>query len=880
MSCASDAESELLLRRVGSPPVVRLGGLPAAALAELHFDDTYLALDEVRRLDHELSRTALRLTDDLHEIVGALGEGHADKPALIGLRRAIHNGRIPGPREWNDRIRALVPIGSAAAVVDWLEGRNDRDRAFGELSETLDREFQQKTEALRKVCAEFDFRSGVAVSSPSLSEELERWLAEPDRHPRRAKISRLVKYVDRAAAKTSLFSSLGVVGLAAWCDDARAHYSSRVGIVTDLDERIIDQFVDALTAQPQLREHAVVTADPSARIEDSKVVFLCCDRKDFAESIRSMRAGPAVRACLRLLSATAMTIGDLTTEMVGVTGHDRETVARYLDKLIGTGLLTVVSPASDTAANPAAALLDWLIGQPVDPGLTDDLAQLAALIDEPAARPDIAQQRSRHAELQATIERLERRLDLPAVDPRGAHFPFHETGVLLEPVVVSSGAEWQRPLADLALIRQLVRLLDPTVMMEAAATETFLAHYGPNARVPFLDFHRSVSQAMGPTGDSDAFARIAAALRGSPQEWAGQSAAWRQPRLMRLQEIRARFCAVLGAPVGDDGIVRIAAESIAGLVDELSTLVRPARSSACYVQPRQDGDRMELVLNELHSGFGRNRSRIHHLIARAGGAPAEMVTETMDENEEVLAELGGTFGVAFNRRTMIAPVVIHCPGSRPGPAGRLPLSDLVVVYDAADDRVELRSTALDRRVLPVHNGMMAAPMLPPSAATLTFVFGGNHMIRMSALSTAESLRGHPLRVGDARKFSRVVVGSVVVFRACWVVDGDRIPRPGKGETEAGFLLRLRDWVAGNDIPERTFVRVGPNALDIWMKNRKPIFLDLRNVFATSDFVRRLPDGAEIVFEEALPDPVDVGTADSDARVAEYIIELNTGMSAS
>ncbi|GAB3896394.1 hypothetical protein GCM10029964_077670 [Kibdelosporangium lantanae] len=190
--------------------VLRVAGLPADSLRRLRFIAFDLA-DELARSRTWLHTEGSALADALHAVIGA---ARSSKPALVGLRRALHRVRSPGARGWNAETAALVPTDTADRIRAWVEVLHRCQRMTAELPDVLAAEWVAKEAVLKDIAAHPHFRRALAYASPALSTELTKWLA--GKRPRRQSLIRLAKYVARATAKTSPLSTFTLSGPGTW----------------------------------------------------------------------------------------------------------------------------------------------------------------------------------------------------------------------------------------------------------------------------------------------------------------------------------------------------------------------------------------------------------------------------------------------------------------------------------------------------------------------------------------------------------------------------------------------------------------------------------------------------------------------------------------
>ncbi|MFI6733488.1 hypothetical protein ACIBI9_11230 [Nonomuraea sp. NPDC050451] len=138
----------------------------------------------------------------LGDVNGELGAS-GSRPVLVGLRRALHTGRLRSGRE----LAAVLPYGLRGEVEEWVRRARECAGLRARLPEVVARESLEKEERLRAAAADPAFRRGLTLAGGELAADLERWLADPARRPKPQKLLRLAKYLVRAAVKTSPYSS-------------------------------------------------------------------------------------------------------------------------------------------------------------------------------------------------------------------------------------------------------------------------------------------------------------------------------------------------------------------------------------------------------------------------------------------------------------------------------------------------------------------------------------------------------------------------------------------------------------------------------------------------------------------------------------------------
>ncbi|WP_214326882.1 lantibiotic dehydratase [Nonomuraea sediminis] len=458
------------------------------------------------------------------------------------------------------------------------------------------------------------------------------------------------------------------------------------------------------------------------------------------------------------------------------------------------------------------------------------------------ARDDLAQ--AQHTTDPARFRRL--LADIPG--------ELHEVAVSTTPMATLRHDRWQERLHDLDVVRRWLAVFDAKTPMRLAVADLLHKRYGTAPKVPFLTLHRLVQEAVA-ASDPELSTFLAAAWT---QPLAGSSL----PLVRELDRFRAEARTLALSAEDATGTSRVPIEALEAQLAERPAWIATPRSSACYVQVAGD----DLVLNVIHGGHGRALRRLDHLIERASGLT---VAPPLLEDPEgaVYAELTGSLGSTLNNRppsTLHQIDYPHSPAAGPG-ENRLPLRDLHVVIDPATGLPALWSDRLGLQVVPLHLGMAAEFQLPPAARFIERVFGPGYLLHPSSPPLIRLDRVP----GTVTRYPRVEAGRVVVQRRRWLSPAADLPMRAKGEGDAAFLLRLAAWLGEHGIPERTFVRAWPEQTGAGQdKARKPLYLDLGDLFLVKVFERQVRGCAFALFEEALPDPLDV-----QDRVTEYLVEV-------
>ncbi|MDT0304940.1 lantibiotic dehydratase [Streptomonospora wellingtoniae] len=899
--------------RVASPPVVRTAGLPVRALGALRFTRSFAAVDEAARLGERVEAEGRLLAESLYDVIGTLGSG-PPKPGVVGLRRALHRSRPPRAAEWNEQVAGVIPGPVADRIRRWTADLDALKRAVRELPAVLAAEEAAKRGELRAVAEHTGLRRALSQSSPALYAEVRKWLGDEAHPPRRQSLVALAKYVARASAKTSPYSTFMVGGVGVWTPDGPAVRdigARRVRSVVELDGLLVQTLLASLCTDPRLAPSLRLRLNPSATVRDGRVSF--AGRRP-AEPVLAMPATPAVSACMDLLDTrpepTWSALRDaLVAAGRGASGRaSADSVDSFLGGLVDLGLVERLSPVSDLAGDPLGELADWLSScggeRPAGVLALVERVRTEARRDVPVTDLDGHHERQRRlmgaiGDLAARVEGLSEtggeagpEADAEAeADPAASKWTFYENAVYTEPAAACSFARWEPALHDLDVLRTWLAPFDPSLPLRLALAAYFRERFGTAARVPVLTLHRAVQDELRREGapEQTPAARELVRLLRAKANLVRPLAGSLLPRLRELSRIQAEARdAVLGDPgtgaAAQRGTVHADPARLAALSARWPPWVAAAESLACYVQPAGTGNAPSLVLNAVQNGHGRGRTRVLHLLDQAGCAAGEPASAPPEPGGRAVAELGGRFASSVNVRSAAAPYELDYPftTSRRPAEQRIRPGDCVAVHDSRTGLVRLRCEPLDAEVLPLHLGMLGDLFLPAAAQFLTQCFGHSFYSYPSASLVADEAPRTPASV---TAYPRVAVGSVVLRRAAWAAPMQRVPRRQGGETETDYWLRLLRWLREHGLPTRCFVRVwadparpgsGASTERTWMldKAHKPVYVDFANWYLVLAFQRMLDGSAAMaVFEEALPDPGEARTTGGGA-VTEFLVEIS------
>ena len=868
------------------PVGVRIAGLPADALDDSRIpSSTGLAL-RIVALDLDIRADAEQLSEALHAVI-ATERALPFKPALVGLRRAVHRGGRISPL----LDRAAPPEVIGAELAAWLRrhtGLHDtRNDLFEQLESRLPGEIRSAAGALAKIAEDPLFGAGLGYASPDLYDDVLRWThrerLQPGRRPLdRAAVS-LAKYAARAVAKPSPLTTFAAAGLGRWASETgaavRLDGSTRADVV-EVGLLPLARIADALAQLPELDRAARLRVNPTAVLLPSPAVpgNADGDAAGNADGARWLFTVPGPSGEVRSLPATAALDAVLTAardagtpaRLRALLGPDSGRADAVLAQLVRLGLLECRIDLPDQRLD-AATLTAWLEARVPDADRSERLTllldDLRAIRDQAAAAPpsDPAAHRAVASALRARTADAARRLGLiGAGDGLERVTPyFHNTVVPGTAATLDRGA-WQHVLAELALVPGLLAPFDALGPRRAALLRRALAAYGTGFRQPFT-----------------------AVLRDFGTWWSSTPTATPTERDARRQ---AELRNLLRATAPDaDGTVRLAPDAVRELCGAWIDPQATADRYTCYVQALTTPGApsgLGAVLNTVTCGHGAGRTRTAQLL----GPSAAFDTSAAREGSPLYAEFDASFASTLNQRARSAAYAIDLDGSCSDrdPSRLIRPADLEVVHDpdAGLLRLEWRASG-HAPVRPLHLGLLATPLLPLPARLLVEAFGQNSYTFWSDWPQLWQSAGHG---GMPGRVARIALGSVVLRRACWFVQPGEAPARAAAESDSRYLVRLHAWRTARELPLRCYLRTltprpaegfseaGMGAGTVAAlrdKDRKPVYLDFSHPHLLRIFEQAAASGRPLLLTEALPDLQDAPVhRDGRRYTAEFLIELD------
>ncbi|WFF04580.1 lantibiotic dehydratase [Micromonospora sp. WMMD1076] len=832
--------------RTGAYFTARVAGLPLSTVDPLRCPTVCAWADDVLALEQQLAADGEQLSHLLHELVND-NDDTAARRRLLTLRRQIFGNVLPAAPE--PALAAVEQTRPQAlpAVRRWLQRRAQLARRHDEGGAIFAADATRARAHLWRLADEPRLRGGLQLASPTLDEQLAAAAppqldAPANKRTRRVERS-LLSYLYRTACKTSPFSTFTAVALGRFTEGAsglQIAVGEQWQRYVRLNVVLVARLADLISADPRRRGDLPVALSPGWRRDAERIRYVrhwVTTGDDSAavsfDSVRDglfflRRSGVLDEVTALLQERATMRCADLVDRLCAGMGAERDDGEAYLSTLLRLGMLRLVGLDTDVhVADPIRALAATLaqLDRPWAAQLAGQLDEITELVDA-FGHGDLAQRRALLHRLRSALRTSMR--SLGEQDPTLPQTLLYEDSRVAGDPVAVAAEPWRRLVGvDLAAVERVLPAFDQNLPHRIMFHGFFLARFGVGGRCDDLlrlveDFHddlydqySSYTAGRRPFADDGSY---------TPEEnWLGR------PEMTALDQARQLFAARLAALADADP--RCAQLALpADLLDEVGALLGQTNGGVHpqghFVQLALRETDPLLVLNQSFGGSCFPFSRFTHCFDADTPTLAERLraqTAEITPPGVVFAELtGGAATTNLNLHDRLTDYVIVCPAetSSVPPERQLTLDDLYLVHDPKTDRIVLRSTRLDREVVPVYLGYLVPMALPQIPRTLLLLSPAS-MVRLDvwrgvpAAAAADGVTTRP----------RLRAGNVVLSRRSWSVRVRDLPDAGDPGADAAAFLDWRRWRARHGVPEQVFATVYPADPAQRVSNPKPQYVD-------------------------------------------------------
>lgn len=894
--------------------VVRRGGLPFAILEALKTPKATAWVDDGDALEAERD-TAANVVSELleHEVVPALEDDLRRR--AVNLRRAVRSGKVPSAETEStaELIGRFPVLGSGLAELTRAAEVVDRHWAGGAAVLGLDLEGVGLT--LEDLVVNPSLRAGIVLQSRALDEFLDSYRkdGQAGRAKRQRRLERsLLNYVYRAAAKTSPFSSLGIVGVGRVADQDESGVdpgfaftrSQRPVASSRLNLAVIGRVIEAINASDDLLSDVPLALNSSLQTNKTRMRYIRRMRRASAtgspmdmggvtESVFFLGVEHVMEELFTVFADGHLTSPRAADRLVDHLGDrfTRDEIAGYLHTLQRVGFLTTPSLTIDIHSDrPVGRFVESLRG------LGTDWAVIAAALLDRAehdaagyadgtldVRRDTSTRiRDTLGELEGVLSAEDRITTLDAI----VFEDVADSGA--EAVASVSGSFWERDLRPvLTDYADVLALYDPAIPSRLSMAAYFRARHGVDGVEP------DVTTFLHEFGQ-DCFDQLQQAMLGH-RDFDAEFAFHPLPNWFKLPEfdaidqaklrIREHLQDQIRAAGPDARSVELSPQWLHGIATAVPTVEQGINPRSFFLQiaAGAGGDGSPTaVVNKSYCGLGLHFSRFARLLEEGSGAGVvdhvRRRNQAPPEAAVVYAELRGGFDTTnLNLHPYLTEYELVCPGevSFRDPAEQIALESLSIRSWPDASGIYLWSETLGARVVPVYLGFLLPFALPELQREL-LLFSYTNMA-MPELWTGVDF-------GEDGHRPRLVCGPAVLRRESWFISMDELPLSASSVDAATRYRAWRQWQRSRGLPDQVFlqprsgrVAPDPDAQAAEAFAAKPLYVDFESEPSLRLFehaVRQQREEIELV--EMLPSPAglwpDSGTG--EAFVTEITIDIN------
>jgi hypothetical protein len=806
---------------MSSPPqIVRVAGLPASAVepfsSPLCLEAARAILDLEKRLDMGRSRMVEALHAAIHDSPGEV------RRVLLAVKRDCFNGRPLSARRGTSAW-ALIEQTAPALVAELCQIEEEIPQAEDYLGSIFVEEQDREKSHLLKLLQEENLRRGIAFTSPSLFENLER-LTRPRRNysrKERGLEQSLWRYATRTALKITPFSTLTRMGLGLVTESALSPSVRLVG--KDWGQRrlfrikkiLSHQYFAALKLHPTFRDLLRVALNPTlAEITPARFRLIRPSQWYFDREAQELRyredalitfnlKGSLV-STLREQLSEAQPFGALVVRLVKFLGQPEAELVKTLNSLVDIGLLHLETPWVAAEMDTDCQLLKTLRGLPQDETLeklTKVLERLTFLRETEVgsdALPGLLSEVD--CLISEGLKVLNSFLGVAEVQPRARRKLCNEDVFLLEQVVEGEGevAHISREAAEQAILSimpvlRAAHLTSTHFNYLLSAQAAAKRQWAGKSEVSFLEFF-DIAQTLW--RDLMKYTKNARQIH----KW-GIWNPLELPSIEELTELRhdvAQRVAECIHPDGED--LAFTLPELEKAVARIPDLYAPPLGPVLFLQPA-DANQGLWMMNRLLDGTARfssrhtaamparMRERYTHYLTRCG--TIELHGQVVD-----LVDIQSFGGDYLNTHAAQTPRVLEMPGDVPSlpPERRLGLADLRVRLDAP---LPYLVDPQGRRILPVFLGGMSLMIMPILTKVLSqFGFGEYSLADRQIPGRQE---------GDTTFFPRLRVGNLILRRRRWVVSPIASLDTWADRSDIDLYMAANRWRLRHGVPDHAFI---------------------------------------------------------------------------
>lgn len=909
MNTNSDFDCDLSVRYPAEESEIflfRRGGLDFNLLSCLKVPSLIAWSERVEELREDERRARDAFQAVLKKIVAETTSASIARSAK-NLRRTVRAGGTLDRAGLNlSRLCAAYP--NLATHVDAVESSILKLSSYLDLGESVaELQVRRVREEILRFAKEPRLRKGILLQSNELDHHLDRITGVPNLSEKRMrKIEQtILKYLYRAAAKTSPFGTLGVVGLGSFvmqpldspslvevdlCQGTSSSGEMNLALLGHIIHTITETDGMLIDVPLELNKSVLKSGLRYRYVRRSRVGPTDSYQMGLSprsESVFFLGAEGIIQRVVQLMGdGRKLQAPDIVNELLfdsGVTASVDE-ILDYIRALVKVGFL--VSPIfSVDLANPRPATDFALrlakIGSVWAQAVSEHILSLQSLVND-YVNAESDSRRILDERMRVEVRGIESAI--------GVSSEINLTSICFEDVAdrgtvckVDNGWWTHEVLPTLEICGRFLSLFDRSASIRLALKAYFLARYGAGGVVRdvtgFLDEFRQ-----------DCFEELQRALL-RHRDYSENLTVNPLPNWFDLDDVKflddskQRLQRFLQGAVDQCGPEPWVLELDRNWLNEFlrdmpeTAPIQPDPRSF-FLQMGLRGNNPYVVINKSYCGMGLQFSRFSKLLDSV--VDYEVIDRVRSRNTPfsdsvLMAELrGGMDTTNLNAHPHLTGYELLCPGetSERPVSEQIDLCSLVLKYDPHKG-VILWSDERRARVVPVYLGFLLPYLLSPIQQELLLL----SPVNMAMPNFFEGVKVNGFR------YPRLTVGGVVLQRRTWRFPKKELPDTHTNMKVSARYLLWRDWKRANGIPDQVFLQPqAGRSVDDGEVNRarlnastKPLFVDFDSEISVRLFDRAIAnysDPIEIV--EMLPNPNELLVDRSSGKryVTEFICDIN------
>jgi hypothetical protein len=913
--------------------LIRIGGLPFGLLNDLNSAKLQLELINYRDAITIREKVKLQLSEQMFETIQQLSDSK-NQNIVQNARRSIFNNKLIGATD-SERVRDLLLPAHQALWDDYHQILSDVNGLAAQLRESYQTETKRILEDLLIASQNENLKKGLVFASQSFLSSLERipptGLEKNKRHLNTALT--LLKYITRAGAKTSPFSTFTTLALShpgvtsdeliEIREETSVEPESLTGHI-NLNNGLFRLLLAIFYSTERIFIHLPLRVNPTLRLEAD--IFQYLINRDNVESFQSVPNNEIISFLLSEFEVhpEGIKFKDIVSLLKENVDSSESECSQYLKGLTDAGLFDFDLGISGNDPDWSKKLIYWIRqDQCIEDamgGLVDDLERIDRLMKEyqmAESSKRVAIMKAAHELFFAAIERLRRvgvlsEAGMPVahindseiqhiqtdqsvtdrtshnddnpestVSPRETKFSFKLEQMFYEDVVRKvKGTIDNGQLTELiekvdSLISE-IHLFDAHWEEKVTMNHFFKSKYGENQQVDLLTFYKDYFKEIKKPNEITKDNRVVVLAEVTMKKQ--HMAEWKR---MFIEEIDSSLQAK-GSPI------RISLSQLKRTNQRANLQAYKKHGSfASFVQLFSETDakgkeHLKGVFNSIFMGYGKMISRyLPYFPSQVTIDIRSLNSSLMKEDYQFVENIDSAVHNA-NLHPPLMPYEIRVPGGHNSvhPDEQVRVVDCYVKYDPPTGELQLKNKLSDKRIFLFDLGFVSHKKRSPLFKLLDkFSFSGylHHHGILSAINEEYKKR----KTGD---FPMTVIPrveyeeDVVLQRKTWIVSKVFFPAKKDGQSDEDYFVMFNSLRMQHEIDDTVFVFVnrnesGENKGHLSADDYKPQYINFNNPLLLKLFERMLIKTISfITLVEMLPGGDKMTHINNEKFVTEHLIE--------